>query len=117
MGAGYHGGFGNTKGRIAHNKKLHSDRQGKHIVGHKNYIHGRSIFSGTVKDAAELINNFSGKGVMIGPGKERVDFGRTIGYYVDKTTGTRHPTTVGMIHYSKNGSHIVPAKPKCFKGD
>ena len=32
MGAGYHGGFGHTKGKSKHSSNgLHSDRQGKHI--------------------------------------------------------------------------------------
>ena len=65
----------------------------------------------------ELLNRFSGKGVMIAPERERVDFGKIIGYYVDKTTGIKYPTTMGLIHYSKKGSHIVPAKPKNYKGD
>lgn len=43
---------------------------------------------------------------------ERVDFGKIIGYYVDPQTGKKHPTTMGIIHYSKNGAHIVPSKPK-----
>lgn len=29
----------------------------------------------------------------------------------------RYPTTVGIIHSSKDGSHIVPARPKEFKGE
>ena len=55
MGAGYHGGFGQTKGNSTHGKIFHADRQGKHIIGHKNYIEGRSIFLGTLKDAETLI--------------------------------------------------------------
>lgn len=43
---------------------------------------------------------------------ERVDFGKTIGNYVDPDTGTKYPTTVGIIHYSKSGTHIVSARPK-----
>lgn len=117
MGAGYHGGFGNTKGYEKRNKGLHLDRQGKHIEGHKNYIVGKSIFSGTTKDASNLIEQYSGKGIPVGIGKERVDFGKVIGYYVDKETGKKYPTTMGIIHSSKNGKHIVPSKPKNFKGD
>lgn len=117
MGAGYHGGFGHTKGKSKHNKGIHSDRQGKHIEGHKNYILGKSIFSGTIKDASDLIQKYSGKGVPAGVGKERVDFGKVIGYYVDKETGKKYPTTMGIIHSSKNGKHIVPSKPKNLKGD
>ena len=117
MGVGYHGGFGYTKGKSKQGKGLHSDRQGKHIVGHKNYITGKSIFSGTIKDAENLMKQYSGKGTPAGVGKERVDFGKVIGYYVDKETGKKYPTTMGIIHSSKNGKHIVPSKPKNSKGD
>lgn len=114
MGAGYHGGFGKTKGDSLHKKRLHAGRQGKHIMGDKNYVAGKSIFFGTLKDAEILIKEFSGKGQSIGSGKERVDFGQIIGLYVDKETGKMYPTTMGIIHSSKDGSHIVPARPKNF---
>ena len=118
MGAGYHGGFGHTKGKSKHSSNgLHSDRQGKHIEGHKNYMPGKSIFSGTIKEASALIKKYSGKGTPAGIGKERVDFGKVIGYYVDKESGKKYPTTMGIIHSSKSGKHIVPSKPKNFKGD
>lgn len=117
MGAGYHGGFGKTKGESLHKKIIHIDRQNKHIVGNKNYVEGKSIFLGTIKDAAELIREYSGKGQLIGNGKERVDFEKIIGIYIDKETGKRYPTTMGIIHSSKHGSHIVPARPKYFKGE
>lgn len=48
---------------------------------------------------------------MVNDSKERVDFGRVIGKYVDIRTGTSAETTNGLLHYSKDGIHIVPAKP------
>lgn len=112
MGTGFHGGFGKTKGSIEHSKVLQRDQQGKHIEGHKNYIQGRSIFLGSLDDAADLIKQFSGTGTYVGIGKERIDFGKVIGYYIDKETGVKYPTTMGIIHTSNKGSHIVPSKPK-----
>ena len=113
MGAGYHGGFGHTKGSEKYiNKSLHNGRQEKHIVGSKNYILGRSIFSGDLNYAQKLIKQYSGTGVKLGCNKERVDFCRPIGYYVDQTTWKKYKTTIGIIHYSKDGAHIVPCKPK-----
>jgi len=141
MGAGYHGGFGKTKGTIAkgsgkscgvpvakypppdlekptnsnnlvRNTTLHFDSQGKHIEGHRNYMPGKSIFSETIEKAADLVQRFSGKGMPIGENKERVNFDEIIGYYIDVKTLTKIPTTVGIIHYSKKGAHIVPAQPK-----
>lgn len=42
--------------------------------------------------------------------QERVVFGVVIGQYVDPT-GAATPTTAGIIHYSKDGIHIVPGRP------
>lgn len=44
--------------------------------------------------------------------KTRVDFGETIGSYVDPETGEAVETTIGIVHNSKKGAHIVPARPK-----
>ena len=128
MGAGYHGGFGKTTGSKKNNgdskssnsdkpfaslpKTINEDKQGKHIVGHKNYIPGRSILTISISEAQELIDKYSGTGTVIGDHKERIDFGRVIGKYVDKDTGKESETTIGIIHYSNTGVHIVPAKPK-----
>jgi hypothetical protein len=86
------------------------EKQGKHIPEHNNYIPGRSPL--THKNHQELLDNFAEKGQPVGnvprgqPGfKERVDFGEVIG----EVNG--QPTTNGIIHYSKNGAHIVPANP------
>ena len=92
-------------------KKLHSGRQGKHIVGHNNYKKGRSIFSGSVSDAQQLIKKYSGTGQRINSTSERVNFKKVIGKYVDEVTGKAYDTTVGTIRYSKDGAHIVPARP------
>ncbi|WP_150540079.1 polymorphic toxin type 50 domain-containing protein [Actinobacillus vicugnae] len=62
---------------------------------------------------------YAGSGRQIGkinvglPGsKERVHFNKVIGDYIDPITEKRLPTTIGIIHYSKNGYHVVPARPK-----
>ena len=44
--------------------------------------------------------------------KERVNFNKNIGIDIDPVTGDRTPITMGIIHYSKNGYHVVLAKPK-----
>ena len=91
-------------------KNVNAGRQGKHILGNNNYIEGRSIFNGTVNDAQKLVDEFAGTGEWIGQNKERVNFGKVIGKYVNPSTGESVDTTVGMIHYSKTGTHIVPAQ-------
>ena len=89
---------------------IESAKQGKHILGHRGYIPGRSPF--THGDPQALLDRFSGKGQPRGkvlrglPGfKERVDFGEVIGEIDGQ------PTTNGIIHYSKKGAHIVPSNP------
>lgn len=118
MGAGFHGGFGNTHGSNTVNgypKTVHDGRQGKHIPTHNNYQKGRSIFSGSQAKAQTLIDKYAGTGKWLGRNKERVDFGQNIGSYVDPKTGNSYKTTMGIIHYSKDGAHIVPAEPKNWR--
>lgn len=43
--------------------------------------------------------------------RERVDFQEEIGFDVDPATEEKTSTTWGIIHYSKNGAHIIPARP------
>jgi len=46
-----------------------------------------------------------------------VDFGEFIGYDVDQITKEKTATTWGKIHYSKQGTHIVPTKPRDFSSN
>ncbi|MEZ5842557.1 MAG: polymorphic toxin type 50 domain-containing protein [Hyphomicrobiaceae bacterium] len=99
------------------NVGIDEDKKGKHVPGHKNFIPGRSKL--TDDDPQSLLDKASGKGQQIGttavpqPGsKERYDWDKPIGNYVDGQSGNSSPTTVGIIHYGKRGAHIVPARPK-----
>lgn len=92
--------------------KLHEGRQGKHIIGHNNFQKGKSVLHMSMAQAQELIETHAGTGEWVGASnRERIDFGFSIGTYVD-VRNNREKTTVGIIHYSKQGSHIVPGKPK-----
>ncbi|MGH7489624.1 MAG: polymorphic toxin type 50 domain-containing protein [bacterium] len=69
-------------------------------------------------DPQRLVDQFAGTGeaankVPRGEAgfKERVDFGRIIGTYVDPSTGVAVTTTKGIIVYASDGVHIVPARP------
>ncbi len=93
-------------------KEINVDKQCKHIPGSKNYEPGKSKLLISLLHAQELINLKSGKGDKINDKKERVDFGEIIGKYIDPSTGEELDTSIGIIHYSKTGTHIVPAKPK-----
>ncbi|ODA08838.1 MULTISPECIES: polymorphic toxin type 50 domain-containing protein [Paenibacillus] len=97
-------------------KVKHGDQE-KHIVGTPNYKQdlangkNKSIFYGDNKTAQELLDSYSGKGAMFKAGRERIDFGKPIGKYYNRDTGMFEETTKGIIHYSKDGAHIVPAAP------
>lgn len=104
---------GNSK-----NYKIDNGKQSKHIKGSNNYQAGKSEF--THKNPQKLLDKFSGKGQKVTPDKsygeagykERVDFGETIGTYVDTATGKSYSTTKGIINYdAKGGAHIVPVRP------
>ena len=76
----------------------------------------RSFLYGTLDDAQQLVNQYSGtgepkldrKGNWVH--KEHVTVDRVIGEVVDLDTGEATPTHRFAIHYGKRGTHIVPAK-------
>ncbi len=90
---------------------IHTGKQGKHIPNHNNYQPGKSILTVSIMEIQDLVIRHSGKGTKINDNKERVDFGKIIGKYVDPKTGQHLNTTNGIIHYSKNGTHVVPSTP------
>jgi filamentous hemagglutinin len=94
--------------------RIHMGRQGKHIPGHNNFEPGRSVLTAD----PEALAPRAGTGTQVRrtpvgqPGSlERVVFDDVIGDYVDKS-GAAAPTRVGIIHYSRDGIHIVPARPQ-----
>ncbi|WP_410493598.1 DUF6443 domain-containing protein [Chryseobacterium sp. JV274] len=91
-------------------KLINIGKQGKHIIGHNNYIVGKSILK---EDAQLLLDAFHSGNIkssrIINEAKVSVDFGKTIGDYVKD--GVASPTTIGTVINSKTGVHIVPANP------
>lgn len=88
---------------------IHMSSQGKHIVGHNNYIPGKSILSG---DPQKLLDQFHSGDVTsrsINDTKVKVDFGEEIGKHV--SDGVETSTSCGIIHSGNKGAHIVPALP------
>jgi filamentous hemagglutinin len=98
--------------------RLDAAKQGKHIHGSRTYIPGRSTL--TDPDPQDLLDRYAGtgkpvNGIQVGlPGsKERVDFGKIIGEYIDPEIGTATPTSRGIIVYDRRGNaHIIPARPR-----
>lgn len=96
---------------------INSNKQDKHIKGSKNHIDGRSEITISKNELQQLVNLKAMRGEYISPTKERINFGKVIGLYVDLVTGRKIPTTQGIIHYSKTGIHVVPANPKETNND
>lgn len=91
--------------------QLHAGNQGKHIIGHPNYIPGRSIFSGTLKDADDLLKFYGpNTGLRWVSNKQFFSHGSYIGRHVD-ADGIVRLTKNGTIHWGSNGGHIIPGRP------
>lgn len=90
-------------------------KQGKHILGHSNYIEGRSYLN-SGEDAQVLVNKYAGTGTILRDAsgkwahKEVVKADHPIGFAVSQFDGSVTETSVFTIHYSKKGVHIVPKK-------
>ena len=86
----------------------------KHQQGHPNFDPDRGELTA---DPDDLIQQ-AGSGEQVGAvpvgqagSRERINFGEEIGVFKDQE-GNAAPTTVGIVHYSKKGAHIVPARPQ-----
>ena len=113
-------GYNTTKVNL-NNLEIEISKQNKHLENTNEYK--VSLANGQQKSlitvSLDSLKGYVGTGQQVGkieiglPGsKERVNFNKNIGIYIDPVTGNQTPTTMGIIHYSKNGYHIVPAKPK-----
>lgn len=91
-------------------------KQGKHILGHNNYIEGRSYLTISLEEAQELINKYAGTGEIRFNSKNewdkkeiiRVD--KEIGVDINNKTGEKSITNRFKVHYSNKGTHLVPMR-------
>ncbi|MBQ8232421.1 MAG: minor capsid protein [Lachnospiraceae bacterium] len=97
-------------------KMIEAGKQGKHIIGHNNYISGRSYLTVSMEEAQQLVNKYAGTGVIPRDSnhnwknREIITADKNIGINVDPVTGEETVTRKFVIHYSKNGTHIVPGR-------
>lgn len=93
---------------------IHDGSQGKHIVGHNNYIKGKSTINQNI-NPQELLNGIhEGRYPVISRGARGnpvVDFRKNIG--TDAITELN--TNFGTVHSGKKGVHIVPTNPNTIK--
>jgi len=110
----------NVERTIPQETKLNilSDKQGKHLEGHRNFNSKKFKSIWEHPDPDRLVQKYAGTGIPDNttlpgmPGyKEIVNCEEFVGYVVIRETGEKTPTTWAKIHYSKRGVHIVPTKP------
>lgn len=95
-------------------KTIHEGKQGKHIRGHNNYVEGRSYLTISNQRIQQLVDEYAGKGQPqftrknIWKNTELVSQSEPIGVSINNKTGVHTPTSKFYIHYSQNGTHIVP---------
>ncbi|WP_338627572.1 polymorphic toxin type 50 domain-containing protein [Clostridium baratii] len=94
--------------------KIEVGKQGKHILGHNNYIEGRSYLTISLEEAQDIINKYAGTGEIKTNSKgewdrkETIKTNKEIGVNVSILDGSENKTNSFKIHYSKKGTHIVP---------
>ena len=97
-------------------KTIHAGAQNKHIPTSKGYIEGRSFILGGLDEAQKLVDQYAGTGEVVltrkdeWANKEVIVADNEVGMAVDPETKNATSTKKFVIHYSKRGTHIVPAK-------
>jgi hypothetical protein len=97
-------------------REMNPEKQMRHTKSY--HTEGRSYLDGDLDYAERLINELSGTGEAltdrngIWNHKEKVINPDEIGTNVDQYTGEETRTNVGIISYSKTGTHIYPTSNK-----
>lgn len=106
----------NIRNRIKSNelsKEVLIGKQGKHILGHNNYIEGRSYMSVALEEIQQIVNEHAGSGHILRDSKgqwnnkELIEVNKISGVTFD-IEGKPRETNKAIIHYSKKGTHVVP---------
>lgn len=101
--------------------KLNKSKQAKHKYGSAEY--NEAIKRGELPsyttlsnmEVQKIINNHKDDGevhLLNGQFKKVITEEENIGFFGDRQTNTYLPTNRATIHYSKEGTHLVPAHPK-----
>lgn len=93
---------------------VNKGKQSIHDKTSKKYVKGRSYLLINVDDVQSVIDSHLETGTHINApygNKVRIYCDKIIGIYVDPVTKKEYPTSVGIVHFSKKGSHLVPQRP------
>ena len=97
------------------NKNVNPDKQSRHDRNSSSYIPGRSYLLDDV-NAQDLVDRYHGTGraelteAGVWKNVETVTSDRNIGVNISPSTGEETITNRFTIHYSRTGTHVVPAK-------
>ena len=101
-----------------YNLNIIKSKQERHNINSKSYIAGKSYFNISLKEEQELVNKLAGYGYIPATksgeltNKEICIADKIIGKYINKNMNKTIDTNSFVIHYSKDGVHIVPADYK-----
>ena len=97
------------------NKTVNQEKQRRHYRNSSHYIHGRSYLFDDI-NAQELIDEYHGTGRAeisrhgLWKNVETITCDKDVGVNINPITGEKTITNRFTIHYSKTGTHIVPAE-------
>lgn len=97
-------------------KKINIGKQNQHIRESKGYKEGKSYIYGDLNTAQEIVDKYHGTGeiVLTRSGewnhKEVITTTDLLGVVLFPDTKSDETTNRATIHYSKNGTHVVPTR-------
>ena len=104
-----------------YNLNINVEKQQKHNINSDKYVKGKSYFNIDIEEQQKMVNDYAGKGYIYADAKgnltnkELCITNKIIGKYINKNKNTEIETNSFIIHYAKDGVHIVPADYR--KGD
>ena len=103
----------------AYSKEMRKKKQLNHYKDNPGYQEGKSYFTIPIEELEKLVLSKMGSGLKKRSSagkwveKERLDFDKAVGVWVEKDTDRSIETNSVMVSYSKKkGWHVVPAKPR-----
>lgn len=92
--------------------EIHYGRQVKHFPDNPEACSSRSVVTVDILTLQRLLETKAGTGRWVASNKELIDFEVIIGQYRSQDGKINQRTSRAIVHYSKYGCHIVPAKPR-----
>lgn len=98
-----------------YNLNINVEKQQKHNINSDKYVKGKSYFNIDIEEQQKMVNDYAGNGYIYADAKgnltnkELCVTNKIIGKYINKNKNTEVETNSFVIHYARDGVHIVPA--------